>query len=127
MPNNAAKTPGKASKVGRKPNGTLEEMDKDCQIQAAEKAQAAEKVQDEVPGNAEQEASSSKRPAEEQSGPVKKTKKKAKAQEEPQEEESSYGERFRFEIFERNCHMGDIVWQFVNQLLWNCRPMKFKI
>ena len=92
MPNNAAKTPGKASKVGRKPNGTLEEMDKDCQIQAAEKVQATEKVQDEVPGNAEQEASSSKRPAEEQSGPVKKAKKKAKAQEEPQQEESSYGE-----------------------------------
>ena len=33
---------------------------------------------------------------------------------------------FRFEIFERNCHMGDIVWQFVNQIFRNCRPVKFK-
>ena len=89
MPTNAAKTPARTAKVGRKPNGSLEEMDQECQRQAK---QVTEKVLDPVDGSDGQEAStakgsadarmgqdasSSKRPAETRPGIAKRAKKKA--------------------------------------------------
>ena len=102
MPTTAAKTPARTAKVGRKPNGSLEEMDKDCQRQAN---QVTEKVLDPIDGSEcqeassskgsdearfGQEASSSKRPAEARPGIAKKAKKKAMDSE--KSDESSYGE-----------------------------------
>ena len=102
MPTNAAKTPARTAKVGRKPNGSLEEMDQECQRQAN---QVTEKVLDPVygsdgqeasttKGSAEarmgQEASTSKRPAEARPGIAKKAKKKS--MDSDKSDGSSYGE-----------------------------------